>query len=205
MVNEQILARGIKSGKLIEAFLTIPRHKFVEPMLIEQAYSDYPLPIGFGQTISQPFIIALAVDSLQLDKNSSVLEIGTGSGYQTAVLASVAKNIYTIERISKLLKDAQKILIELEYNNIFYKASDGTLGLEEFAPYDGIIVSAASPKIPEILIKQLKINGRLIIPIGDEYSQNLTLVIRKDKDKVETRNFGGCRFVKLIGKYGWEK
>ncbi len=204
---ESIKRRGIKDERVLQALLKVPRHLFVPEDLVHNAYVDAPLPIGMGQTISQPYIVALMTEALEIDENSRVLEIGTGSGYQAAILAEIAKEVYTVERIPQLLERAQKILKSLGYNNIHFKLGDGTEGWEEFAPYDAIIVTAGAPDIPEPLVKQLKEGGRLVIPVGDELTQRL-LRIRKvkvnGKEKLKIEDLGGCVFVKLKGKYGWK-
>ena len=204
---ESIKRRGIKDERVLQALLKVPRHLFVPEDLVHNAYVDAPLPIGMGQTISQPYIVALMTEALELDENSRVLEIGTGSGYQAAILAEIAKEVYTVERIPQLLERAQRVLKSLGYNNIHFKLGDGTEGWEEFAPYDAIIVTAGAPDIPEPLVKQLKEGGRLVIPVGDELTQRL-LRIRKvkvnGKEKLKIEDLGGCVFVKLKGKYGWK-
>ena len=204
MVEKQIKARGIKDERVIKAMLKIPRHLFVDESLVEQAYGDYPLPIGEGQTISQPYIVALMTEALELKGNERVLEIGTGSGYQTAILAELALWVYTIEKIPTLLQKAKKVLIEiLGYKNISFKLGDGTLGWKEASPFDRIIVTAASPSIPDPLIEQLKEGGKIVIPIGDEYSQTLVKAT-KIKNKLQIESLGEVRFVKLIGQYGFK-
>jgi protein-L-isoaspartate(D-aspartate) O-methyltransferase len=204
MVENQIIRRGIKDKKVIDAFLKVPRDEFVPENLKEYAYEDSPLPIGEGQTISQPYIVALMTESLKLNGKEKILEIGTGSGYQSAILAEIGCKVYSVERIEALARRAEEILTKLGYK-VNIKIGDGTLGWEEFSPYDRIIVTAASPEIPEPLIEQLSENeGRLIIPVGDRYIQDLILLI-KTKDKIEKFNLGGCQFVPLIGKKGWEK
>lgn len=202
MIENQLKSRGIKDEKVLNAMVCVPRHFFVEHALEERAYEDYPLPIGEGQTISQPYMVALMTESLQLDGSEKVLEIGTGSGYQTAVLAEIVEQVYTIERIERLAKRARKILEELGYKNIISKVGDGTLGWEEFAPYDSILITAGSPEVPEKLFIQLKEGGKMVIPLGDSHSQVLTLVEKK-KGKEITTPICGCTFVPLIGRYGW--
>lgn len=202
MVKNQIISRGIKDERVIFAFLKVPRHKFVPEKNILEAYDDHPLPIGEGQTISQPYIVALMTECLGLKGDEKVLEIGTGSGYQTAILAELAHEVYSIERISSLAEKAKLILEELGYKNIKIKIGDGTLGWEEFSPYDGIIVTAGSPEIPPPLLNQLNDGGRLVIPLGDSFSQVLT-VVEKNKDKIKKEEICGCIFVPLVGKYGW--
>lgn len=204
MVENQIIKRGISDKKVIEAFLKVPREEFVPENLKECAYDDTPLPIGEGQTISQPYIVALMTEALKLKEKEKVLEIGTGSGYQSAILAEIGCEVFSIERIEILAVRAEKILKKLGYK-VKIKVGDGTLGWEEYSPYDKIIVTAASPEVPDTLLKQLsEKEGRLIIPVGDRYIQDLILII-KTKDKLEKINLGGCQFVPLIGKKGWEK
>jgi len=204
MVEEQIIARGIKDKKVISAFLKVPREEFVPEDLRKYAYIDSPLSIGEGQTISQPYIVALMTEALKLKGGEKVLEIGTGSGYQSAILAEIGCEVYSVERIESLAKKAENILRKLGYN-VKIKIGDGTLGWEEYSPYDRIIVTAAGPKIPDTLLFQLSENeGRLIMPVGDRFFQDLILVIKRGKE-IEKINLGGCQFVPLIGKEGWEK
>ena len=204
MVETQLIPRGIKDKRVINAMLTIPRHLFVpEEALWSQAYSDFPLPIGEKQTISQPYIVALMTEALELKGAERVLEIGTGSGYQTAILSMLAEKVYSIERISSLAARARKVLDSINCSNVVIKIGDGTLGWPEESPYDTILTTAAAPEIPKCYIDQLKIGGRLIIPVGDVYSQVLVKVI-KTKDGIIKQDMGGCRFVKLIGRYGWK-
>ena len=204
MVEEQIVARGIKDQRVIAAMGKVPRHLFVEEALQSQAYSDHPLPIGEKQTISQPYMVALMTEALELTGKEKVLEIGTGSGYQTAILAECAAKVFSIERIRSLAIKARKLLLELGYFNIEVKFSDGTFGWLEEGPFDVIMVTAGAPDIPQPLIDQLKVGGRMVIPVGDSYVQDL-MRIQKTGDGITKGNYGGCRFVRLIGKYGWEK
>jgi protein-L-isoaspartate(D-aspartate) O-methyltransferase len=204
MVDTQIVARGITDERVIRAILEVPRHLFIEEAFRPQAYDDNPLPIGEKQTISQPYIVALMTEALQLKGTEKVLEIGTGSGYQTAVLAQLAEQVYSIERIPGLAKRARKIFDTLKCTNIVVTISDGTLGWKEHAPYDGVIVTAAAPRPPKALLDKLGKGGRLVIPVGDEFSQNLTVYTREDDGQFTTENRGGCRFVKLIGEQGWK-
>ncbi len=201
-----IKRRGVKDKRVLSAMLKVPRHLFVPPELVDRAYDDCPLPIGKGQTISQPYIVALMTEALEIDENSRVLEIGTGSGYQAAILAEIAKEVYTVERIPELLERARKVIESLGYDNVFFKVGDGTEGWPEYAPYDAIIVTAASPRIPEPLIEQLKVGGRLVIPVGSELTQELLKITKISEDgKTKIESLGGCVFVKLKGKYGWEE
>jgi protein-L-isoaspartate(D-aspartate) O-methyltransferase len=202
MVEEQIVARGIRDPRVIAALKKIPRHFFVEEALQGQAYTDHPLPIGEKQTISQPYMVALMTEALQLTGKEKVLEIGAGSGYQTAVLAEVAKAVFSIERILALTMRARKLLEDLGYRNAEIKFSDGTQGWVEESPFDGIIVTAGAPNVPQPLVDQLAMGGRLVIPVGDAYVQDL-LRITKTEEGIRREDLGGCRFVKLIGRYGW--
>lgn len=202
MVEEQIVSRGIKDPKLISAMKKIPRHLFVEEALQNQAYNDSPLPIGEKQTISQPYMVALMTEALELTGKERVLEIGSGSGYQTAILAELSSEVFSIERIRSLAIRARKLLFELGYFNVEIKIFDGTFGWFEKSPFDGIIVTAGAPDIPKPLYDQLAMGGRLVIPIGDTYSQDL-FKITKTEEGMKRENLGGCRFVKLIGRYGW--
>jgi protein-L-isoaspartate(D-aspartate) O-methyltransferase len=203
MVDTQLAGRGIKDERVLRAFLEVPRHRFVEEYLKYKAYDDYPLSIGYGQTISQPYMVALMTEALAPAPQEKILEIGTGSGYQAAILSRLCSAVYSIERISALASRARKTLDELGYFNIHIRIGDGTLGLPQDAPYDGIIVTAGAPHVPEALIDQLKENGRLLIPVGDQGIQDLRRLVRT-KDGVREESLGGCRFVKLIGKNGWE-
>ena len=202
MVEKQLIPRGIKDNRVLKAFGKVPRHKFVSQDLINNAYEDHPLPIGDSQTISQPYMVALMTECLGLKGDECVLEIGTGSGYQAAILAELARYVYSIERIPELAERANQTLLNLGYINVKVKAGDGTLGWNEFAPYDGIIVTAGSPGIPESLINQLKKGGRVVIPAGGSFSQTLKIV-KKIKGKVQTQDVCGCVFVPLLGKQGW--
>ena len=204
MVKSQLIPRGIKDLRVLEAMEKVPRDRFVEDALVGEAYNDHPLPIGHKQTISQPYIVALMTEGLALKGDEKVLEIGTGSGYQTAILAELAYKVYTVERIRALMIGARSILAELNYNNILFKAFDGTLGWKEYEPYDAIIVTAGSPKLPQPLLDQLAEGGRLIIPTGDRSSQDL-IKVTKRKGKYIQKNLGGCRFVNLIGVHGWNE
>lgn len=204
MVESQLISRGIKDARVLDAMRKVPRHRFVEEALVSQAYNDHPLPIGEKQTISQPYIVALMTEALELQGHESVLEIGTGSGYQTAILAELAEKIYSIERIRKLSVKAQRILDELGYFNAVLKVGDGTLGLKEESPFDGIIVTAGSPDLPQPLVDQLAMGGRLVVPVGDRYTQSLMKVVRV-KEGITKTDLGGCRFVSLLGRYGWKQ
>jgi protein-L-isoaspartate(D-aspartate) O-methyltransferase len=203
MVEDQLVSRGIRDQRILNAFLDVPRHKFVEEYLKYKAYDDYPLSIGYGQTISQPYMVALMTETLSPRSEDTILEIGTGSGYQAAILSRLCSTVYSIERISTLASRARKLLDELGYYNIHIRIGDGTMGLPQDAPYDGIIVTAGAPHVPEALVEQLKEDGRLVIPVGDQSIQDLKR-LTKTKDGVKEESMGGCRFVKLIGKNGWQ-
>ena len=203
MVERQLIPRGIRDPRVLNAMEKVPRDRFVEKALAGEAYSDYPLLIGHNQTISQPYIVALMTEALDLSGKDKTLEIGTGSGYQTAILAELSREVYTIERIKPLLIKAKEVLTELDYKNIMFKAFDGTLGWKEYEPYDAIIVTAGAPEIPEPLLEQLAEGGRLIIPVGNRFSQEL-IRITKEKGNYSEKSFGGCRFVDLIGLHGWK-
>jgi protein-L-isoaspartate(D-aspartate) O-methyltransferase len=202
MLKNQLIPRGITDKGVLEAMGKIPRHLFVEEALVGEAYNDHPLPIGHQQTISQPYIVALMTQALQLTGEEKTLEIGTGSGYQTAILAELSERVYTIERVRPLMEKARDLLAELGYTNVIFSAFDGTLGWREYMPYNAIMVTAGAPKIPETLCDQLADGGRMIIPIGDRFSQELIKIIKR-KDRYQEKNLGGCRFVDLIGVHGW--
>jgi len=203
MVESQIVARGISDRRLIDTMLKVPRHIFVEEAMASQAYNDTPLPIGEKQTISQPYMVALMTELLQLKGTDRVLEIGTGSGYQTAILAQLADRVYTIERIRPLALKARKALDSLGLLNINLRIEDGTCGWESEAPFDAIMVTAGAPDVPGHLIDQLSIGGRLVIPVGNQWEQVLVRVIKGADGTVIREESTNCRFVKLIGKFGW--
>jgi protein-L-isoaspartate(D-aspartate) O-methyltransferase len=193
----------IKDERVLEAMSRLPRHLFVPEAIKSQAYNDNALPISSGQTISQPFIVARMTELLELKGNEKVLEIGSGSGYQTAVLASLSRSVFGIERLSEFLASARQRLQTLAITNVTLKEADGTDGWENYAPYDAILVAAGGPEIPEPLVKQLKVGGRLVIPVGsDQKCQNLIRVTRHETG-YKQQNFGPCAFVPLIGKHGW--
>ncbi len=194
----------IHDERVLAAMEKIPRHLFVPEALRAHAYGDHALPIEFNQTISQPFIVAKQTELLEAAKDDRVLEIGAGSGYQTAVLAEVAGQVFALERIPELAREAQNRLRELGVHNATIKCFDGTYGWSEFAPYRGILVAAAAPDVPQSLVDQLAIGGHLVIPVGDEKEQRLVRVTRTEEGTT-TEDFGACQFVKLIGRYGWEK
>ena len=202
MVQTQLLDRGVHDPRVIHAMRKVPRHLFVEPALVNRAYDDDPLPIGAKQTISQPYIVGYMLQALKLKGTERVLEIGTGSAYQTALLAELCANVFSVEKLRSLAVQARTLLDELCYYNVAIHLGDGTLGWSEHAPYDAIIVAAGAPKVPAPLAQQLAAGGRFIIPIGDEQSQTLKLTSRTPTGLEET-DLGGCRFVKLLGRYGW--
>ena len=202
MVEEQLRMRGLRDEKVLSAMLKIPREVFVPEGQRSAAYADCPLPIGESQTISQPYMVAAMTEYLDVQKEHKVLEIGTGSGYQTAILAELAGSVYTVERIGSLQDRAKRVLDELGYDNIDYLAGDGTLGWEEAAPFDRIIVTAGAPKVPQSLKDQLNEGGIIIIPVGGDFGQELTKVVKK-RGKFHERFLMDCIFVKLKGKEGW--
>ena len=203
MVEEQLIPRSIHDQKTLEAMRNVPRHLFVEDALKNQAYGDYPLPIGRGQTISQPYIVALMTQALGLKGHEHVLEIGTGSGYQAAILSQICEKVYTVERIDTLLVQARKVFDSLHYLNILTKLDDGTNGWPEYSPYDVIIVTAGGPKIPLPLLEQLADPGILVIPVGDRGVQDLRLVTKKEGE-IKEKTIELVRFVNLIGDHGWK-
>ena len=202
MVEAQLRDRGIRDERVLEAMLRIPRHKFVAEEYKSQAYEDHPIPIGESQTISQPFIVAASLQALNLQGTESVLEVGTGSGYQTALLATLARRVYSIERHATLAASSEAVLNKLRINNVKVVAGDGSYGLPEFSPYDAILVSAAVPAIPRSLIDQLAEEGRMVIPVGPLHSQELQLV-QKHAGMPVVEVIEGCRFVPLIGAGGY--
>lgn len=202
MVDEQLIPRGINDQAVLQAMRTVPRHLFVDDAMYSSAYSDHPLPIGSGQTISQPYIVALMTQSLKLTGTEKVLEIGTGSGYQAAILSRLCERVFTIERIDSLLAKARKVFDKLHYLNIVSRIDDGTTGWKAEAPFDGIIVTAGGPKVPEPLVEQLADNGRMVIPVGDQQVQELRLIEKKD-GVVSEHVIEYVRFVNLVGEHGW--
>jgi protein-L-isoaspartate(D-aspartate) O-methyltransferase len=203
MVENQIVARGINDRRLIDAMLKVPRHIFVEEAMASQSYSDSALPIGEKQTISQPYMVALMTETLQLTGTEKVLEIGTGSGYQTAILARLAARVYTIERIRTLALKARKALDSLGFLNVNLRIEDGTGGWEAEAPFDAILVTAGAPDVPRQLIDQLSTGGRLVIPVGTQLDQVLVRLTKGTDGSVTREELGNCRFVKLVGQFGW--
>ncbi len=204
MVREQLVKRGISSKEVLSAFRNIPREEFVPSSKVNFAYEDSPLSIGLSQTISQPYIVALMTELLSVKKDDKVLEVGTGSGYQSAILSYLGARVYTIERLPLLAKKAKSVLDKLGYK-VHIKVGDGSLGWEEHALYDKVIVTAASFNIPPSLIEQLKVGGKIVIPLGTRWQQQLTLVEKKDKGIIEKTSICGCIFVPLIGKYGYKE
>jgi protein-L-isoaspartate(D-aspartate) O-methyltransferase len=206
MLDSQLRSRGITDERVLKAMEKVPRHLFVDEGLLDQAYSDGPLPIGSRQTISQPYIVALMTEALELKGKEKVLEIGTGCGYQTAILAELSDRVFSIERIASLAAKARRILDHLNYYNVLTRVGDGTYGWREEAPFDAIIVTAGAPEVPSIFMEQLAVGGRLVIPIGNRSIQTLTKITRlsENVNDTETEDLGGCRFVDLIGEYGWK-
>lgn len=202
MVLEQIRRRGIGSPRVLEAMLAVPRHKFVPAESRTLAYADHPLPIGEGQTISQPYMVAVMADALALTGSERILEVGTGSGYQAAVLSLLAREVFTVESRTSLALAARQRLAQLGYLNVDVHAGDGTLGLPELAPFDAIVVAAAAPRVPPPLLEQLAEGGRLVIPVGQSEQQEL-LEVRKTRGETTSRALHYCRFVPLVGRYGW--
>jgi protein-L-isoaspartate(D-aspartate) O-methyltransferase len=204
MVEEQLRSRDITDERVLAVMAEVPRHNFVDDAMQGRAYGDHPLPIGAGQTISQPYIVAYMTQALQLTGVEKVLEIGTGSGYQAAVLSRLCSQVYTIERINSLLAGARKVFDKLHYYNIRAKLDDGTIGWPENGPYDAIIVTAGGPGVPEPLIEQLADPGRLIIPVGNQHVQELQLLEKKE-GQIEVMSLASVRFVDLVGEHGWSK
>lgn len=204
MVDEQLVPRGIKDERVLSAMRRVPRHIFVGEEAIDHAYEDHALSIGEGQTISQPYMVGVMTEALDLQGDEKVLEVGTGSGYQAAVLAELARQVYSIERIAELAVRAKRLLEGLGYQNISVKVFNGTLGWKEESPFDRIIVTAGAPEVPAALVEQLADGGRLIIPVGDRYYQMLTRVVKKAGEIIRTELFP-CIFVPLIGEHGWER
>jgi len=206
MVDTQIRVRGVSDQRVLKAMQKIPRHLFVDEGLIDQAYNDNPLPIERRQTISQPYIVALMSEAMALTGREKVLEIGTGSGYQTALLAELAERVFSIDRIAVLATGARRILDALSYYNVAIRVGDGTYGWREESPFEAIMVTAGAPRIPRLLIEQLAVGGRLVVPVGSRNSQALLKLTRmsEDPEDLKQEDLGGCRFVDLIGEHGWE-
>ncbi len=198
---EEIIDRGIKDLRVIKAMSRVPRHVFVRDSFHHKAYGDHPLPIGASQTISQPYVVAAMSEALQLTGEERVLEIGTGSGYQTALLSELAAQVFTIERVKSLGHQAKQLLDGLGYTHINYKVFDGTYGWQELGPYDAVLITAAGPEVPQALIEQVKDGGRIVAPIGDDQGQELMVYTKRGK-RLRAKRMGDCFFVPLIGKYG---
>ena len=202
MVETQLRRRGIEDERLLSAMEKIPRHRFLPREDEPGAYGDYPLPIGSGQTISQPYMVAIMTEALLLSGEETVLEIGTGSGYQAAILAELSREVYSLERFGELAERARKVLADLDYQNITVIVGDGSRGHPEAAPYDRIIVTAAAPAIAAPWLEQLAEGGILLVPVGDRWGQNLTRAVKR-RGAIEYENLGGCVFVPLIGEHGY--
>jgi protein-L-isoaspartate(D-aspartate) O-methyltransferase len=203
MVDGDVAARGVRDRRVLEAMRTVPRERFVPESLADHAYDDNPLPIGAGQTISQPFIVASMTEALELTPDAKVLEVGTGSGYAAAVLSWVAQEVWTIERHGELAGRAAETLAGLGCDNVHVAEGDGTLGWPEAAPFDGIVVTADAPTVPEALLDQLADGGRLVIPVGPRHGRQELVVIARAGDEFERTSLGGVRFVPLVGEEGW--
>ncbi len=204
MVETQLVPRGITDGRVLEAMRTVPRHRFVGPGMEASAYGDHALPIGHGQTISQPYMVAVMTQELELSGDERVLEIGTGSGYQTAILADLAEQVFSIERVGALAESARRLIEELGVTNVAIRVGDGTIGWTEFAPYDRILITAGAPNVPKSLIDQLADPGIMVVPVGTQSFQDLKIVT-KEGGGTHTRSAGGCVFVPLLGKEGWKR
>ena len=203
MVREQIEARGVSDPQVLRAMRKVPRHLFVEEALTPQAYEDHPLPLGHGQTISQPYVVGWMTELLAVAPGMRVLEIGTGSGYQAAVLAELGAYVFTVERVRPLYAQARRRLEDLRYLKVRFKLDDGTLGWPEEAPFDRILVTAGGPKIPDPLRAQLADPGRMVIPVGAGRRSQTLVVVRKENGRVEEQELGGVMFVDLVGAHGW--
>lgn len=203
MVRDQIEGRGIKDRNVLEAMRKVPRHKFVEEALGFKAYEDHPLPIGLGQTISQPYIVALMTETLEVEEGMKVLEIGTGSGYQAAILAEMGAEVYTVERIEELYYAARKRMTRMGYANVRLKLDDGTMGWPEHAPYERILVTAGGPSVPEPLVEQLDDPGMLLIPVGGAKRTQILVRVIKEDGRISEERLGSCAFVDLVGRHGW--
>src|SRR5208337_2506780 len=203
MVDEQLRSRGIRDARVLAAMGKVPREEFIASENFNDAYGDHPVPIGAGQTVSQPYIVAAMVEALELQPADHVLEVGTGTGYEAAILGELAAEVWTIERHEELANKAREILARLGYANVHIVYGDGSLGLPEHAPFQGILVAAAAPRIPESLVAQLADGGRLVVPVGDRYEQQVHIV-RKEGQEIAVTTHDLCRFVPLVGAQGWE-
>ena len=204
MVETQIRKRGVSSPRVLEAMASVPRHKFVSAQFQNDAYADKPLPIGEGQTISQPYMVAAMTEALELTGSERVLEIGTGSGYQAAVLSALASQVISVENHTSLALAAQERLTRLGYANVHVHNGDGSAGLPDAAPYDAILVTAGAPQIPQVFAGQLREGGRIVIPVGDRENQDL-IVAQKKNGELRSRALFACKFVLLLGRYGWTR
>lgn len=204
MINTQLVPRGIRDERVLKAMKKVPRHLFVDESIQYKAYDDVALPIDEGQTISQPYMVAIMTELLELKGSEKVLEIGTGSGYQTAILAELSKEVYTIDRFAILVEKAENRFRLLGYKNIHTRVGDGTLGWKEGAPFDRIMVTAATPEIPEPIMEQLSPEGITVVPVGERFSQQL-IKVKKSKDRILEERHTPCVFVPLVGKYGWDR
>jgi protein-L-isoaspartate(D-aspartate) O-methyltransferase len=204
MVDEQLAARGIRDPRLLAAFAAVPREKFVDPQFADEAYEDMPLPIAAGQTISQPYIVALTIEALDLHGHERVLDVGTGSGYAAAVVSRLCRAVWTIERHHELAEQAARVIGELGYDNITLREGDGSLGWPEAAPFDAIAVAAAGPQVPPALLEQLAIGGRMVIPVGKSIEdQRLLRITRTGETQYSQETLAAVRFVPLVGKQAW--
>jgi protein-L-isoaspartate(D-aspartate) O-methyltransferase len=203
LIEFELKPSGITDDAVLAAMRKVKRHKFIPETLRDRAYGNYPLPIGENQTISQPYIVGLMTQALEIRKTDQVLEIGTGSGYQAAILAELSEIVYSIERVDTLSSRARTNLYSQGYDNIYLIVGDGTLGLPEYAPFDRIIVTAAAPKATETLLSQLKKGGKMVVPVGNRSIQDLKLIEKALNGRIYRKSLGGCRFVPLIGKEGW--
>ena len=201
-MEEQLRSRGITDSRVLRLMAAVPRHLFIDPTFANRAYSDHALPIGQDQTISQPYMVALMTQALRLEGDEKVLEIGTGSGYQTAILAELSDRVFTIERIGAIAAAARERLTAMGYSNIIFRAADGSVGWREMSPFDRVIVTAGSPKIPSFLEEQLRVGGLCVVPVGDSTNQNLVRITRADEGLRE-EVLCSCTFVPLIGREGW--